>query len=358
MQQRKGIAVAFVEGRTAEAPGAKIWRSRVRRLWSAPTAWSAPRELPVAIAIGLSASVLALLLRAALLPFLGEDDILISLFPILLLASLAGGGWAGSACLTLGICGEWYLYMGEPRSFRLEGYEPGILLGSLAVGVLVIAIAVLLRRTVQALRRANEHEHILAQELQHRIRNILTLVASLSRHTFRSGRPIEWAQQDFAGRLAALAAANTTLLNARLQPLLFEQLVVQSLRPFGYASDEDRFFINGPAIPLKSGVEIPFALALHELATNAAKYGAMASSDGRLAVEWWVAAGGGGTFHLRWRESGGRLVTEPESRGFGSHLIERNLAQSIGGAAKLVFRNEGLQADISAPLRAICDARP
>lgn len=314
--------------------------------------------MPAAIAIGLWAVVLALSLRAALLPVLGEDDILISLFPILLVASLAGGGWAGSTCLAIGICGEWYLYVGEPRSFRLAGHEPGILFGSFVIGALVIVIAVLLRRTIHALQRASDHEQILARELQHRIRNMLALVGSLSRHSFRSGRRIDQAQQDFEDRLAALASAQTTLLNAPLQPLFLEQLIVQSLRPFGYAADEDRFLLDGPAIPLKAGVAVPFALAFHELATNAAKYGALACGEGRLAVEWWLVTGGGGTFKLRWRESGGRPVAEPRRRGFGSHLIERNLAQSIGGVAKLVFRTEGLEADISAPLSAICDTRP
>lgn len=329
--------------------------ARVRRLRAAIGNWSTPQNVLPSIGIGLWGAALALLLRSVLLPELGEDDILISLFPILLMASLIGGRWAGAACLVLGVGGEWYLYMGEPRGFRLTGHEPGILIGSAIVGMLVVAVAEMLRDTVEALRRANAQQRTLSRELEHRIRNTLALAAVLGRHSFRSDRDADAAIADFEGRLSALAAAHGAILETPLHEVHFGKLIAQTLRPFRDSPGDDAIFLHGPAIRLRPDVAVPFALALHELATNAAKYGALALSGGRISVTWWLAGDGGSTFHFRWHESGVGPVEMPARRGFGSHLVERNLALSIGGFSKMRFGPDGLILDVTALAERVCE---
>jgi two-component sensor histidine kinase len=288
----------------------------------------------------------SLVLRFVLLPVLGLSEPFLPLFPLILLSCLIGGTWAGAACL---VVGGWYLFLGPPHSFVLAPYEFGGLVGTFAAGLIILAMCSELFRLVARANAAAEHERIIAREFEHRMRNTLTLVQGISRRTFTPSRPLEAARTDFEARLQALSAAHAALLDANGDGAELREIASRILAPFGHVPGEQRIVIEGPHVMLEPDAATAIALALHELATNAVKYGALSAPGGKVLVEWRLDQGR--ELRLAWRESGGPRVVAPESRGFGSQLIEGNLAQALGGAANLQFAPDGLRAEIAARLR-------
>lgn len=193
-------------------------------------------------------------------------------------------------------------------------------------------------RYLAALERAT----LLNNELSHRIKNLLATIQAISAQTF-GGSPL---RDTFEQRLTALAAAHDLITGAGWAGSL-EDLVRTALDPFLAGG---RIDIDGPLVQVEDVQAVPFALALHELATNAAKYGALSGSAGRVAISWRLDSHGRLTFE--WREQGGPPVVAPTRRGFGSRMIERSLAGELKGSAKLDFRPEGLVCLIEAKLPA------
>lgn len=198
--------------------------------------------------------------------------------------------------------------------------------------------------------KAEAHREILLNELNHRVRNTLALIQGLSAQSFRDGMTIGEAKQAFEGRLAALAAAHTVLTTENWTSASLRTIVEGVVRSFG---DAGRFHIAGPDIRLPPKTSVSFALALHELGTNAVKYGALSVPPGRVGVEWSLARGEAGDRLLfEWRETGGPAVAPPRQRGFGSRMLERGLANELQGDVALQFGPAGLTCTIDAPLPA------
>ena len=195
-------------------------------------------------------------------------------------------------------------------------------------------------RYVAALERAT----LLNNELSHRIKNLLSTIQAISAQTF-GPLPL---RDTFEQRLTALAAAHDLITTAGWAGSL-EDLVRTALAPFLAGG---RIAIEGPLVRLDDAQAVPFALALHELATNAAKYGALSGSAGRVAISWRLSAQAPGALAFEWRETGGPRVSLPTRRGFGSRMIERSLAGELKGHAALDFRPEGLVCQIQAQLPA------
>jgi two-component sensor histidine kinase len=149
----------------------------------------------------------------------------------------------------------------------------------------------------------------------------------------------------------ALSEAQTALLDASREGAELREIVVRILTPFGYVPGEGRFAIAGPKVMLGPEAATGMALALHELCTNAAKYGALSARTGKVAIEWRLGREHPAELRLNWREIGGPAVAAPRQRGFGSQLIERNLAQALGGTAILQFAPDGVHAEIAARVR-------
>lgn len=301
--------------------------------------------------LGAAAGGASLLLRYVLVPVLGVDEPFLPLFPLILMATLTGGARAGAACLVVGVIGAWYLFMGPPNSFVLAPHELGGLVGTSLGGLIILLMCLELVRLLARATAAAEHQQIIAREFEHRMRNTLTLVLAISRRTFSPGRPLDDAQREFEARLQALSKAHAALLAASGEGAELRAVAAQILTPFGYAPGEQRLVIDGPDVRLGPEAATGIALALHELSTNAVKYGALSAPTGKVVVEWRLVEGDPPELRLTWRESGGPLVVTPRKRGFGSQLIERNLAQALGGTAKLQFAPDGLRAEIAARLR-------
>jgi PAS domain S-box-containing protein len=196
-------------------------------------------------------------------------------------------------------------------------------------------------------RRAEEHRDLLIHELNHRVKNTLATVQSLAFQSFRDCPP--QAFDLFEGRLAALSRAHDTLTHGLWRSAPIADVVSTALEPFRFAG---RLTVAGDVCRLEAGAALALSMMLHELGTNACKYGALSGPEGRVAVRWsCIETGEKIHISLRWEESGGPPVVAPERRGFGSRLIERQAAGEFGGSARLDFAPTGLVAEIELNVR-------
>jgi two-component sensor histidine kinase len=204
---------------------------------------------------------------------------------------------------------------------------------------------------VENLQAETRHQQVLINELNHRVKNTLAIIQSIARQSLRGERPLAAAAADFEARLMALSAAHNLITDTFWMSAPMADLIGAALKPFGCGTDEGRFAVEGPDLRLEPRSAVAFALALHELGTNATKYGALSTPTGQVAIRWRVTSGEGGQrLQFFWREAGGPAVAPPKTRGLGSRLIERGLAAELDGTVKLAFPTEGVTCEIDAPL--------
>ena len=206
---------------------------------------------------------------------------------------------------------------------------------------------------VTARKKWEEHQRLLVNELNHRVKNTLAVVQALAQQTFRWTTDPDAARQAFDARLSALSDAHN-LLTAQN----WESAPVRDIVEFGVGAvsgaGADRVRCVGPDVDLPPQAAIALALAVHELSTNALKYGALSAETGRVEAAWsTLPPGPEGDRGLEfvWRERGGPPVTPPERKGFGARLLERGLGADPGGLVVMDFAREGLTCTIRAPLR-------
>jgi PAS domain S-box-containing protein len=197
-------------------------------------------------------------------------------------------------------------------------------------------------------RRAEEHQKLLINELNHRVKNTLSTVQSLANQTFKNEHQAAATQLTFEGRLFALAVAHDVLTRESWEGAGLQEIVSDALKPYSQQG-VGRFDIKGPELRLSPQMALALAMALHELATNAVKYGSLSLSSGRVSIEWKVTPDAK-TFTLRWQEQGGPEVTKPTRKGFGSRLIERSLAMELGGQVRLIYEPTGVVCLVEAPM--------
>jgi two-component system CheB/CheR fusion protein len=214
---------------------------------------------------------------------------------------------------------------------------------------------------------AEQHQRLLVDELNHRVKNMLTVVISLATNTLRRAGTLEAFGEVFLGRIHALTAAYALLSRDRWAPIQLREIVMQELRPF-LAHERSNVVMTGGAVPLEPRVALALGMAVHELTTNAVKYGALSVPEGNVAITWTVekaagekavgekAAGekaaDGDRLVFQWIERNGPAVTTPDHRGFGMTLIERGFAYDVGGEADVAFASEGVVATLRAPFPA------
>jgi two-component sensor histidine kinase/two-component SAPR family response regulator len=188
-----------------------------------------------------------------------------------------------------------------------------------------------------------ERQSILAREVDHRAKNALAIVQSIVRLT--RAEDVQGYMTALEGRIAALSRAHGLLSNSRWQGASLGKLVEEELAPYRtHASD--RIVIEGPDVLLHPVSAQTLALALHELATNAAKYGSLSDASGRVCIGW---DSGQGNLTLKWVEGGGPPVTPPREGGFGTKLIEASIRGQLGGTALFDWQAAGLQCILTMP---------
>lgn len=196
---------------------------------------------------------------------------------------------------------------------------------------------------MKALEEANDRSKFLLSELRHRVGNMLSVTESTVRLTARSYDDVKEFRDAVAARIGAMAAANRLLTDADYGHTPLEEILRQHVEP--YCRSEDQLSFEGPAVALDGKTAFSFALIVHEMATNAAKYGALARNDGRLAVEWEPTGIG---FDLRWKESCATEITPPSKTSFGSIAIEQ-MTRQLGAEGRIDFEPDGLLWRFSLP---------
>ncbi len=207
-------------------------------------------------------------------------------------------------------------------------------------------------RDVTDQKRSEQHQNMLMAELDHRVKNILAVVQSIARQSLARGNETgPEAAERLVGRISALAWSHTLLARSRWEGACLEVLVENAIA--AYRNEHAaRVLVKGPGLKITPKAAQTLTLALHELVTNAAKYGALSRPEGRVTAEWSLAEGqGGGRLVFIWQEEGGPVIDHPPRRkGFGSLLIERTLAYDLNGEVTLDFAPAGLRAVINLPL--------
>ncbi|WP_421700400.1 HWE histidine kinase domain-containing protein [Ancylobacter sp.] len=196
--------------------------------------------------------------------------------------------------------------------------------------------------------KADTRQRLLNEELNHRVKNILAVIKSLVEHSLRDGRSTQDYVDSLRGRVQALAIAHDQVVRGAGGGSLGDLLRAE-LSPYG--GDGSRLTLSGPTVWLDARAFSVMALVLHELSTNAAKYGALSRLGGRLEVTWRVTPEG--DCEVVWREQGGPDVVATGRRGFGMALIERSVPYDLGGTSRLEFAPSGLVAHLRLPARHI-----
>lgn len=203
-------------------------------------------------------------------------------------------------------------------------------------------------RDISARMEAERTKNVLIAELNHRVKNVLATVTAIARQTFGKATDLELASATFEARLQSLARAHDLLTHGDWQSASLKRLVSDAAAPYS----SNRFQIEGPEISAPPKLVIALALIMHELSTNAAKYGALSTDTGRVSVSWAVAGTKGQKLLLDWVESGGPRVAPPTRKGFGSRLIQGLLSSESGGHVAIVYEPAGLRCHIEASLGA------
>jgi two-component system, chemotaxis family, CheB/CheR fusion protein len=201
-------------------------------------------------------------------------------------------------------------------------------------------------RDVTAHRTSEQRLRLLLSELAHRVRNTLAVIQAIARHTQRNSKSMQDFIERFDGRLAALAGAHTLLLGSDWKGADLAELARQQLAP--YVSDNrNRLRLNGESLMLAADLATPFGLVLHELATNAAKYGSLSVPTGTVTLSWALSGASPRTLKVTWQEGGGPDVVEPRKVGFGAALIDSVIP---GARVERDFRADGFVCTIEMAL--------
>ncbi|MDP4021579.1 HWE histidine kinase domain-containing protein [Methylobacterium sp. NEAU 140] len=206
-------------------------------------------------------------------------------------------------------------------------------------------------------RITEERQTLLIRELHHRVKNTLATVQAIVGSTARTATDIESFYEAFVGRIKSLAHTHSVLTEATWQTASLTGLLVNELSPYAEVDAgggaDGRIALDGPPIDLPSEVAVPIGMAIHELTTNAAKYGALSNRVGRVAVAWSLESGGpAGTLRFSWRESGGPPVQPPRRQGFGSRLLQRVLITQVQAEVATDYAPDGFSLTMRAPLPA------
>ncbi len=240
-------------------------------------------------------------------------------------------------------------FQGEAVNYRKDGtiYIVEWLITPLRDPDGEVAHWISVQRDVTGRRQAEEHQQLLIHELNHRVKNTLSTVQSIAAQTLRNAASPQQARSAIESRLIALSRAHDVLTRQNWEGAELREIAAQALEPYS-SRNEDRLHLSGPTVRLPPQTALALAMAFQELATNAVKYGALSNAAGEIRLTWSLdRADERSVLHLHWQELGGPLVAPPSQRGFGTRLIERSLADDLGGEIRVDF----------APTGIVCQAR-
>ena len=249
-----------------------------------------------------------------------------------------------------------------PRDLQREGFLHGLWVAGTGLAltfgaVLLIGFisnrAAVLSDEVASRKSAEERLKVLIHELNHRVRNVMAVAQAVVRLSFTPGLTLPEIQRTCEGRLQALAKAMSMLTASDWKGVGLRSLVSEDILPFA-----GRITMEGPDIALRARSAQTFALLLYELATNAAKHGALSVPGGQVRLQWRIDnLGGEPIFHLHWKESGGPPVEAPLRKGFGELLVRRIAPRDMAGKSEVRYEPGGFEYELEAPLRELIDTK-
>lgn len=203
-----------------------------------------------------------------------------------------------------------------------------------------------LRHEIVRRKHAEAQQAVLIGELHHRVKNTLAVVQSLISMSLRNADNFETFGNSITARIASLARTHTLLVDRQWHAVSLRELLISEYGPY---AEGDRIALEGPEVPLPAQIAVGLGMALHELITNAIKYGSLSVPEGRVSLTWATHRGEDGTrLVLEWVESGGPPVSPPTHRGFGTVLLERLLGSQLEGRIDTDFAPDGLRARLEA----------
>ena len=299
-----------------------------------------------AYGVALLVVALATLLRMLLWGVVSEAGPFTTYSLAIIIAALICGFWPGMMATVLSVLIGWYLFLPPTFSFAFFSTKEAWTVTMFAV-VASINVA-LVSGLVAALLRHEDRQLLLFRELQHRSQNLFAVIDAIASRTLIEGQTIANAKEVFAGRLHALARTHSMLANNAFLGAPLKEIVAQELTSFS-----DQVTVTGCDIAVNTRAAESFALIIHELATNAVKYGALSTRQGRVAIQCSIdGANGSGQFRFDWRESGGPPVSPPARRGFGSTILFE-AARQFSQDVQAKFSPEGFTYQLRLSLAAI-----
>ena len=202
---------------------------------------------------------------------------------------------------------------------------------------------------VTAITRAEERQRLLLAELQHRVRNTLSVVRTIARRTAQTSSTVDEYASHLDGRINAFARTQALVTRDPESGVDLEYLVAEELMAYN-ARDGEQVRISGPRVRLQPKPAETFALAVHELATNAVKYGALSQPSGRIEIAWRIEQASPAELVFEWREMDGPEVHTPQRQGFGTEMLEKTLAFEFQAQTALAYKPSGVQCTIRIPL--------
>ena len=300
------------------------------------------------VLIGLAFAAGAGAVRLALAPLVGGEIPYLPFFVAIPLAVVACGRIAGASAAVAGGLIGYAAFARAPGDYLPEPSQIWGLLAFWAMAALLVIATEAMRGAVAREAATSRRLELVGEELQHRMKNFLTIAQSLALRTARSSNDPDEFERKFGERLQALGTAQALLVKGREARAGLAVLVSQTLGPFRIDGQVE--LRGGPKVDLDEQLALALALILNELATNAIKYGALSREEGRVVVHWSQA---GTRIRLDWCEEGGPPVAAPDKRGFGSRLMKAALPRSRG-TVRTDYDPEGLRCSIEfeAPARA------
>ena len=258
--------------------------------------------------------------------------------------------------------GELKFVYAVPRDLQREGFMRSLWVATAGILMTLSAVlfmgfianrAAVLADEVASRKSAEDRLKVLIHELNHRVRNVMAVAQAVVRLSFTPGLSLTEIQRTCEGRLQALAKAMSILTASDWKSVGLRSLISDDMLPFA-----NRIEISGPDIALRARAAQTFALLLYELATNAAKHGALSVPGGRVQLEWRIDnLGSDPLFHLHWKESGGPQVVTPSRKGFGELLLRRIAPRDMAGKSEVRYDAAGFEYELEAPLRELIDTK-
>ena len=293
----------------------------------------------LAYGIAIAIFVIATILRIVLDPCVLPPAPFFTYYTAVLLTAFFCGLWPAVFAVAISGITALYLFLPPRGSFETDFHGATALLAFFTIAALTVAVVVSLRAAIKKIVAQEQETKLLANELQHRTSNLLTVIQSIAQRSLAGDLSLAQGREIFEARLQALARTHSQLTSSKMDAVSLEEIVRSELEPFPSQTK-----VEGAEILLDYQQAQKFSLAVHELTTNALKYGALSVPTGGVRIAWSVSNNGNGAeLKFRWEEHGGPPVVVPTREGFGSTLLKAAFAKT-----RMDYAPDGFSCEIEA----------